>query len=63
VLGKILQKHLRDDILQNYKFDIDLIAPIEAVKEISIPAIFIHGIADDIVDISHTIKTVEVRKN
>jgi len=55
-----LQKHLRDDILNTHKFDIDGIAPIEAVKNIEIPAIFIHGISDEIVDISHTIKTVEV---
>ena len=60
VLGKILQKHIRDDILQTYKFDIDRIAPSEAVKQIKVPAIFIHGISDEIVDISHTMKIVEV---
>lgn len=44
----------------NYKFDIEKIAPIDCVKSIEIPAIFIHAISDEIVDISHTIKIVEV---
>lgn len=46
--------------MSSYKFDIKRISPIEAVKNIETPAIFIHGISDDIVDIYHTIKTVEV---
>lgn len=49
--------------MENHKFDIDKIAPVEAVKTINYPCIFIHGISDDIVDISHTIKIVEVILN
>ena len=59
-IGRFVFRQVRDSIFKCMGFDIEKINPMQAAKNSPLPAIFIHGSKDSLVDISHSKQLTKV---
>ena len=59
-IGKFVFSKARDSISKFMGFDIQTINPLQAAQNCPLPAIFMHGTKDDLVDISHSKELMKV---
>ena len=60
IAGNLIQKKMRQRIIEVADFDIEKLTPLEHIEKIKCPLVFVHGKSDSLVPIKHSKALFEV---